>query len=144
MCKLLFLFLYQNYPHKNIGEGNGNSLQYSYLEIPMDRGAWQAAVHGVVKSQTQLSNFTFTFHFHALDKDMATPSSILAWRIPVTEEPGRLPSMGLHRVRHDCSNLAVAVVQRYLVWSPSLHKRNEQFKYDLSHHIQLSINWYNE
>ena len=64
-----------------VGEGNGNPLQYSCLENPMDRGAWQAAVHGVVKSQTQLSNFTFTFHFHALEKEMATHSSVLAWRI---------------------------------------------------------------
>ena len=68
---------------------------------PMDRGAWQASVHGVAKSQTQLSNFTFTFHFHALEKEMATHSSVLAWRIPGTREPGGLPSMGSHRVRHD-------------------------------------------
>ena len=67
----------------------------------MDRGAWQATVHGVVKSQTQLSNFTFTFHFRALEKDMATHSSILAWRIPGTGESGWLLSMGLHRVGHD-------------------------------------------
>ena len=63
------------------GEGNGTPLQYSCLEIPMDGGAWWAAVHGVVKSRTQLSNFTFTFHFHALEKEMATHSSVLAWRI---------------------------------------------------------------
>ena len=67
----------------------------------MDGGAWQAAVHGVAKSQTQLSDFTFTFHFHALEKEMATHSSVLAWRIPGTEEPGGLPCMGLHRVGHD-------------------------------------------
>ena len=67
----------------------------------MDGGAWWAAVHGVPKSQTQLSDFTFTFHFHALEKEMATHSSVLAWRIPWTEEPGRLQSMGSHRAGHD-------------------------------------------
>ena len=67
----------------------------------MGGGAWWAAVHGVAKSWTRLSDFTFTFHFHALEKEMATHSSVLAWRIPGTEEPGGLPSMGLHRVRHD-------------------------------------------
>ena len=76
------------------GEGNGTPLQYSCLENPMGRGAWWAAVHGVAKSQTRLSNFTFTFHFHALEKEMATPSSVLAWRIPGTGEPGGLPPMG--------------------------------------------------
>ena len=75
----------------------------------MDGGAWWAAAHGVVKSQTRLSDFTFIFHFHALEKEMATHSSVLAWRLPGTAEPGRLPSMGLHRVRHDCSDLAAAV-----------------------------------
>ena len=83
------------------GEGNDTPLQYSYLEDPRDGGAWWAAVHGVTKSRTQLSNFTFTFHFHALEKEMATHSSVLAWRIPGTEEPGGLPSMGSHRVRQD-------------------------------------------
>ena len=67
----------------------------------MDGGAWWAAVHGVTRSQTQLSNFPFTFHFPALEKEMATHSSVLAWRIPGTGEAGGLPSMGLHRVRHD-------------------------------------------
>ena len=84
-----------------IGEGNGNPLQYSCLESPMDAGAWWAVVHGVAKSQTRLSDFPFTFHFHALEKEMATHSSVLAWRIPGMGEPGGLPSMGLHRVRHD-------------------------------------------
>ena len=77
-------------------EGTGDPLQYSCLENPMDGGAWQAAVHGVAKSRTRLSDFTFTFHFHALRKEMATDSSVLCWRIPVTGEPGGLPSMGSH------------------------------------------------
>ena len=71
------------------GEGNGTPLQYSCLENPMDGGAWQAAVHGVSKNRTRLSDFTFTFHLHALEKEMATHSNVLAWRIPETEEPGR-------------------------------------------------------
>ena len=82
-------------------EGNGTPLQYSCLENPMDGGAWWAAVHGVAKSQTGLSDFTFTFHFHALEKEMATHSSVLAWKVPGTGEPGGLPSMGSHRVGHD-------------------------------------------
>ena len=80
---------------------NGTPLQYSCLENHMDGGAWQAAVHGVAKSRTRLSDITFTFHFHALEKEMATHSSVLAWRILGTGEPGGLPSMGSHRVRHD-------------------------------------------
>ena len=86
--------------------GNGNPLQYSCLENPMDGGAWKAAVHGVAKSWTRLSDFTFTFHFHALENEMATHSSVLAWRIPGTGEPGGLASMGSHRVGHDWSDLA--------------------------------------
>ena len=74
----------------------------------MDGGAWWAAVHGVAKSRTRLSNFTFTFHVHALEKEMATQSSVLAWRIPGTGEPGGLPSMGSHRVGQDRSDLAAA------------------------------------
>ena len=73
---------------------------------PMNGGAWWAAVHGVAKSCTRLSNFTFTFHSHALEKEMATHSSVLAWRISGTEEPGRLLSVGSHRVGQDRSNLA--------------------------------------
>ena len=84
-----------------LGEGNGNPLQCSCLENPMDGGAWLAAVHGVAKSQTRLSDFTLTFHFPALEKEMATHSSVLGWRIPWTEKPGRLQSMGLHGVRHN-------------------------------------------
>ena len=83
------------------GEGDGTPLQYSCLENPMDGGAWWAAVHGVAKSQTQLSDFTFTSHFHALEKEMATPSSVLTWRIPGTGKPGGLLSMGSHKVGHD-------------------------------------------
>ena len=76
------------------GEGNGTPLQYSCLENPMDGGAWWAAVHGVAEGRTRPSDFTFTFHFHALEKEMATHSSVLAWRIPGTGEPGGLLSMG--------------------------------------------------
>ena len=83
------------------GEGNGTPLQYSCQENPTDGGAWWAAVHGVAKSRTRLSDFTFTFHFHAVEKEMATHSSVLAWRIPWMEKPGRLQSMGSHRVGHD-------------------------------------------
>ena len=77
------------------------ALQYSCLENSMDGGAWKAAVHGVAKSRTQLSDFTFTFHFHALEKEMVTHSSVLGWRIPGTVEPGGLLSMGSHRVGHN-------------------------------------------
>ena len=89
-----------------VTEGSGTPFKYSCLENPMDGGAWWAAVHGVAKSWTRLSNCTFTFHFHALEKEMATHSSVLGWRIPGTAEPGGLPSMGSHRVGHDWSNLA--------------------------------------
>ena len=81
--------------------------QCSHLENPMDGGAWWAAVHGVAKSQTRLSDCTFTFHFHALEREMATHSSVPAWRIPGTAKPGGL-SMGSHRVGHDWSDLAAA------------------------------------
>ena len=89
VCSFIYLFI------------NGTPLQYSCLENPIDGGAWWAAVHGVAESWTRLSDFTFTFHFHALEKEMATHSTVLAQRIPVTGEPGGLPSMGSHRVRHD-------------------------------------------
>ena len=82
--------------------------QYSCLENPMDGGAWKAVVHRVAKSWTRLSDFTFTFQFYALEKEMATHSSVLAWRIPGTGGPGGLPSMGSHRVGHDWSDLAAA------------------------------------
>ena len=84
-----------------IRDGNGTPLQYSCLENPMDGGAWWAAVHGVAKGRIPLSDFTFNFHFHALEKEMATHSSVLAWRIPGMGEPGGLLSMGSHRVRHN-------------------------------------------
>ena len=84
-----------------VGEGNGTPLQHSCLENPRDGGAWWATVHGVAKSWTRLSDFTFTFHFQALEKEMATHSSVVAWRIPGMEEPGGLLSMRSHRVRHD-------------------------------------------
>ena len=82
------------------GEGNGTPLQYSCLENPMGGGAWSAAVHGIARSQTQLSNFTFTFHFHALEKEMATHSSVPVEN-PRDGEPGGLPTLGLPRVGHD-------------------------------------------
>ena len=99
ICFLLVL-----YP----GEGNGTQLQHSCLENPMDGEAWWAAVYGVVKSRTRLSDFTFTFHFHALEEEMATHSSVFAWRIPGMAGPGGLLSMGSHRVRHAWSDLAAA------------------------------------
>ena len=83
------------------GSLNSTPLQYSCLENHMNGGVWWAVVHGVAKSWTQLHDFTFTFHFHALEKEMATRSSVLAWRIPGMGEPGGLPSMGSHRVGHN-------------------------------------------
>ena len=97
-------------PNASHGESDGNTLQFSCLENLLDEGAWWAAVHGVAKSQLWLSNFTFTFHFHALEKEMAAHSNVLAWRIPGTGEPGGLLSMGSHRVGHDWSNLAAAAM----------------------------------
>ena len=94
------------------GEGNGTPLQYSCLENPMGGGASWAAICGVAKSQTRLSDFTFTFHFHALEKEMATHPSVLAWRIPGTGEPGGLLSMGSHRVGHDWSDLAAYLYRK--------------------------------
>ena len=87
-------------------------LQYSCLENPMDGRAWWAAVHGVAEDRTQLSDFTCTFHFHALEKELATHSSVLTWRIPGMGEPGGLLSMGSHRVGHDWSDLAAAAAAR--------------------------------
>ena len=93
---------------ESCGEGNGIPLQYSCLENPMDGGAWLAAVHGVAKSRTWLSDFTFTFHFHALEKEMATHSTVLAWRLPGMGEPRGLLSMGSHRVGHNWGDLAAS------------------------------------
>ena len=105
----LFLFFFLTcFISEYLREGNGNPLQYSCLENPMDGGAWWAEVHGVTKSGTGLRDFTFSFHFPALEKEMATHSSVLAWRIPGTGKPGRWPSMGSHRVWHDWSDLAAA------------------------------------
>ena len=110
-----------------IGEGNGNPLQYSCLENPTDGGAWWAAVHGVVKSWARLSDFTFTFHFHALEKEMATHSSVLAWRIPGTDEPGRRPSMGSRRVGHNWSDLAAAAAS-YIILQISHGREGHSFR----------------
>ena len=96
-----YFSVFYRYLYVCSGEGNGNPLQYSCLENPMDEGAWWAAVHGVAKSRTRLSDFTLTFHFPALEKEMATHSSVLAWRIPGIGEPRGLTSMGSHRVGHD-------------------------------------------
>ena len=87
--------------HMLVREGNGTLLQYSCLENPMDGGAWKAVVHGVTEGWSRLSDFIFTFYFHALEKEMAPHSSVLAWRIPGTGEPGGLLSVGSHRVGHD-------------------------------------------
>ena len=110
-------------PPANAGrEGTGTPLQYPRLENPMDGGAWWATVHGIAKSQTWLTDFTFTFHFYALEKEMATHSSVLAWRIPGTGEPGGLPSMGSHRVRHDWSDLAAATASAGNIKDPWVGK----------------------
>ena len=93
---------------------NGNPLQYSCLENPVDRGAWWAAVHRVAQSRIRLKRLSMHACMHALEKEMATHSSILAWSIPGTEEPGGLPSMGLHRVGHDWSDLTAAALARYM------------------------------
>ena len=105
------------------GEGNGTPLQYSCLENPKGGGAWWAAVHGVSKSWTRLSDFTFTFHFPALEKEMATHSSVLAWRISGTGEPCGLPSLGSHRVGQDWSDTTAAATAAHQI------------------HLQVSLYW---
>ena len=116
---------------------DGTPLQSSCLENPMGGGAWWAAVHGVTKSQTRLNDFTFTFHFHALEKELATHSSVLAWRIPGTGEPGGLPSMGSHRVRHDWSDLAAAAVLMHSHRPMKFYRRWKGFLLVIS--ISLSL-----
>ena len=98
---VMYVYMYLCMLCMFVREGNGTPLQCSCLENPMDGGAWWAVVHGIAKSQPGLSDFTFTFHFHALEKEMTTHSSVLAWRIPGTGEPGGLSSMGSYRVGHD-------------------------------------------
>ena len=98
---LLFCCIESYFPHFNMIKKTFPQSINSCLENPMDGGAWYAAVHGVAKSQTQLGDFPFTFHFHTLEKEMETHSSVLAWRIPGMGELGGLPSMGSHRVRHN-------------------------------------------
>ena len=121
------------------------------LENPTDGGAWWAPVHGVANSRAQLSDFTFTFHFHALENKMATHSSILAWRIPGTGEPGGLPSMGSHRVGRDWSNLAAAAADRpqehtddvcFTFWFQSLVKTHKSFDYVVIKFCLLPWNLY--
>ena len=120
------------------GEGNGTPLQYSCLETPMDGGAWWAAVHGVTEGQTWLSNFTFTFHFHALEKEMATHSSVLTWRIPGMEEPDGLPSLGSHRVRHDWSDLAAAAAPgSSAIYAGKIRKSMKKVKVRFHNHKEL-------
>ena len=96
-----FFYIFLEFVSPLFGEGNGTPLQYPCLENPVDGGVWWVAVHEVAKSQTRLSDFTFSFHFPALEKEMATHSSVLVWRMPGTGEPGGLPFMGSHRVGHD-------------------------------------------
>ena len=114
------------------GEGNGNTFQCSCLENPRDGGAWWAAVYGVAQSRTRLSDFTFTFHFHALEKEMETHSSILAWRILGTEEPVGLPSMRSHRVGHDWCNLASSAADLPIWISSSWNNGIFKMKYQTS------------
>ena len=126
-------------PVVKFGEGNGTPLQYSCLENPMDGGTWWAAVYGVAQSWTWLSNFTFTFHFHALEKEMATHSSVLAWRIPGTGEPRGLLSKGSHRVGHDWSDLAAAVAAVIELQHVSIINSNNKLYIRLVTKINLSL-----
>ena len=137
----LFQIVLWSSPFDSTLEGNGTPLQYSCLENPMDGGAWWAAVHGVAKSRTRLSDFTFTFHFHALEKEMATHSSVLAWRIPGTGEPGGLPSMGSHRVGHDWSDLAAAAAAAAVDYTPLSWQVISPTMFSTHRAIWLQISW---
>ena len=140
--------------YKLAGEGNGTPLQYSCLENPMDGGAWWAVVHGVTKNRTWLSDFTFNFHFHALEEEMATHSSVLAWRISGMGEPDGLQSLGLHRVGHDWSDLAAYYhyhcinLLLYLMLNPTMFKHCSIWLLVLYHPIskarrlKLLIAWF--
>ena len=112
---------------KCLGEGNGTPLQYSCLENTMDGGAWWSAVHGVAKSETRLSNFAFTFRFHALEKETETYSNVRAWRISGMRESGGLPSMGSHRVGPDWSDLAAAAAYTFKAYKyPRMAEKKTQ------------------
>ena len=117
-----------------------NVLKWHWLKIPWTEEPWWAAVHGVAKSRIQLSDFTFTFHFHALEKEMATHSSVLAWRIPGTGEPGGLPSMRSHRVRHDLAAAATnpQVQEAALHWGYLNTHRVQHQGYHFNCAIKLS------
>ena len=117
---VLFIYILYIQNEKSTREGDGTPLQDSCLENPLDAGAWWAAVHEVTRGRTQLNDFPFTVHFHALEKEMATHSTVLAWRIPGTGEPSGLPSIGSHWVRHYWSNLPVAVAG-YILWCHHLN-----------------------
>ena len=139
---MLLLRINTRYP-----PNNGPPLQYSCLENPMDRGAWWAAVHGVAMSWTWLGDFTFTIH--ALEKEMATHSSVLAWRIPGTGEPGGMPSMGSHRVGHHRSDLAAADTQNENMLSkfsttPQRHKGNEKRRTSFLFYLHTKSKPHNE
>ena len=128
------------------GESNGTPLQYSCLENPMDGGAWWAAVHGVAKSRTRLSDFPFTFHFHALEKEMATHSSVLSWRIPGTGEPGGLPIYGVEQSRTRLKRLSSSwsverVSQVVLVVKKPSVNIGAEFKPEFKLNLSLNLSW---
>ena len=127
------------YSRMTIANTVGRSI-WKFLN-PMDGGAWWAAVHGVHRRWTRLSDFTFTFHFHALEKELATHSSVLAWRIPGKGETGRLPSMGSHRVRHDWSDLAAAAAAREWIWKVLIRK-GKKFFYFWCLYMMIKINFF--
>ena len=150
--------IFLSYTVHGVQRRQWHPLQCSRLENPMDRGAWWAAVHGVAKSWTWLSDFAFTFHFHALEKEMAAHSRVLAWRVPGTGEPGGLPSTGSHRVGHGWSDLAAAAAvhgfSRREYWSglpfpPPMdhvskqHKKQLRQSYDIKLHVlKISCDYY--